>query len=407
MDYLGSLSPKGNELMPSEGNAESIDSRGAYLRDLGESMDKTATSLKEIGEGTTQISEAVDKVRESAAKIHGELSKAATRYSGTGDALVGYAEVLRAAKRNMDPLIEEIQTAQTSVSNAVETRNDAQGAVSDNSTTWIWEDEASDEQKAAAQGDLDDAESTLTTARSTLEGLWEDYDAHFVVWEQGYDDAVTGIDSAITEADNNDGWFADLMKILNKICFVLAVVALFVSGPIAGAILIITTVVAVVQLASDIYALSQGEGSWSDVIIGGVGLIPFGGGVTRIVGRGGRGLVNSVRHGDDVLGGMRAAGRGSGRQTVQEVSGAWRNAAAGPRSVPVRNEFGLTPPRTPVPSTPMNNLSHNVYGLTHPQSYMDAINNASSLNGLYTGTRDNVVSPYITNPPYNEANAGY
>ncbi|WP_141898352.1 putative T7SS-secreted protein [Paramicrobacterium agarici] len=404
---MGIYSPKGNVLMPSEGNADSIDTRGAYLRDLGESMDKTANSLKLIGEGTTQISEAVDKVRESASKIHGELSKAATRYTGTGEALVAYADVLRAATRNMDPLIEEIQTAQTSVSTAVETHSDAQGQVNDNNTTWIWEDEATDDEKAAAQSDLDDAEAALNTARSTLEGLWAQYDSHYAIWEEGYDEAVNGIDSAITEADNNDGWFADLMKILNKICFVLAVVALFVSGPIAGVILVVTTVVAVVQLSRDIYALTQGEGNWGDVIVGAVGLIPFGGGVARVVGRGGRGLVNSVRYGDDVLGGLRAAGRGSGRQTVQELSGAWRNATAGPLSVPARNQFGLTLPRTPVAPTPMNNLAHNVYGLTHPQTLMDAVNNASALNGLYTGTRDNVVSPYITNPPYNEANAGY
>ncbi|PFG30346.1 hypothetical protein [Paramicrobacterium agarici] len=407
MDYLGTYSPQGHHLMVLDGSADDIDRRGDYLKTVGETMDDTATSLKMIGEGTQQISEAVDKVREAASKIHGDLSKAATRYTGTGKSLVAYAEVLRAATRNIDPLVEEIATAQTSVSTAIETHDDAQGVVSDNNRTWIWEEEATDAEKAAAQSDLEDAESALSIARSTLEGLWAEFDAHYVTWEEGYDEAVNGIESAITEADNNDGWFADLMKILNKICFVLAVVALFVSGPIAGVILVVTTVVAVVQLSRDIYALSQGEGSWGDVIVGAVGLIPFGGGVARVVGRGGRGLVNSVRYGDDVLGGLRAAGRGSGRQTVQELSGMWRNATAGPRSIPVRNEFGLMTPRTPVPATPMNNLTHNVYGLTHPQSYMDVINNSSSLNGLYTGTRDNVVSPFITNPPYNEANASY
>lgn len=416
MDYLGIFSPKGNDLMPSEGNADSIDVRGAYLRDLGESMEKTAGSLKLIGEGSTQISEAVDKIRESASDIHGELSQAATRYSGTGEALIAYADVLRAAKRNMDPLIEEIHTAQTNVSTAVETHRDAQSVVSDNNTTWIWEEEATDAEKAAAQSDLDDAESTLSTARSTLEGLWAEYDAHFATWEEGYDEAVNGIDSAITDADNNDGWFADLMKILNKICFVLAVVAIFVSGPIAGVILVVTTVVAVVQLARDIYAVSQGEGSMVDVFVGAVGLIPFAGGVSRIVGRGGRGIVNSMRHGDDLLGGLRAAGRGSGRQTTQELTGMWRNATAGPRSLPTRNPMtGLDDPltRVPVPSTAMNNARNYLYntaphlGATYSETALSAVNSSTTMYGWASGINNNIVQPYVVNPAYNEANVDY
>lgn len=411
MDYLGIFSPKGNDLMLSEGNADSIDVRGAYLRDLGESMEKTAESLKLIGEGTTQISEAVDNVRESASEIHGELSQAATRYSGTGEALVAYADVLRAAKRNMDPLVEEIQTAQTNVSTALETHRDAQSVVSDNNTTWFWEEEATDAEKAAAQSDLDDAESTLSTARSALEGLWAEYDAHFATWEEGYDEAVNGIDSAITEADNNDGWFADLMKILNAICIVLAVVALFVSGPIAGAILIITTVVAVVQLASDIYALSQGEGSWGDVIVGAVGILPFGR-MTRVLGRG-RSAFSAARGAgrESFTGGLRAFGRGSGRQTVQEARGAWRSTLAGPspRSLPTRNPLtGMINEgsRVSVPPTPMNRLTDHVYNLTNPQNVGEAIDNASTINGYYNTARDTVEN-YVTNRPYNEANAGY
>lgn len=407
MDCLGIVSPQNHTLMRLDGEPDDIDTRGDYLKELGETMETTATALKKIGEGTHQISEAVDKVREASNDIHSDLSDAGTRYTGTGKALIAYAEILRAAKRDIDPLVEEIKTAQTSVTTAAETRNDAQGAVSDNNTTWIWEEEASDAEKESAQSDLTDAESALSTARSTLEGLWGEFDGHYVTWEEGYDAAIKGIETAIANADNNDGWFADLMKVLNAICFVLAVVAIFVSGPIAGIILIVTTVVAVVQLSRDIYALTQGEGSWGDVIIGAVGLIPFGGGVTRIVGRGGRGLVNAVgRGGDDLVGGLRAAGRGSGRQTVSELSGAWRNATAGPRSLPVRNEFGMVTPRVPVAPTAMNNAAHNIYGLTHPQTVMDAVNNASSLNGLYTSTRD-YSNQLIFDRPYNEANAGY
>jgi hypothetical protein len=273
-------SPEGrNPLVVLEGSHSDIWTRGDQLVTLGGQMDRTATSLKLISDGTTQISEAVDKVRETAGEVHGDLTKAATRYADTGAVLRTYADALEAAQNRLTPLVEEIEEKSLAVKTAQDDENSARAKVNDYDTTWIWETEATDTQKTAAATALSEAESAASTAEGDLDGLWDTYDTHFGIWSDAYDSAVSGIHDAIEAADNNDFWLDDaadiLLDVLGAVAIVLVVVALFVAAPLAAVLLAVVAVISVISLIATIYKAARGNANAVDVAIAVVGIIPF------------------------------------------------------------------------------------------------------------------------------------
>ncbi|TFC43424.1 hypothetical protein E3T37_04265 [Cryobacterium sp. TMT2-10] len=302
-------SPRGHILRILEGSASDVDSRGRNLVALGDTMDSTARALREISEGTTQIAESVDKVRKVAGEINGDLSKAAVRYRMTGETLKGYAAALKAAQDTIHPLIDDIETAHSVAEDRRDTADSASRALSGLDTTWLWETEPTPQDRAQAVSADDAAASSARSADNNLDGLWDTFESAFSVWAEAYDDAVGGIDTAMDTAGNNDTWVEDLTKFLDTISsvlLVLAVVALFLTGPIALFVMALVVVLSVVSLIGHVTLAATGNGSWVDVGLDVFGLVTFG------IGAAGAKSVSAVLRGPE----MRAVFAG-GRDSVQ------------------------------------------------------------------------------------------
>lgn len=271
------ISPQRHVLRRLEGHPDDIQQYGRDLKSAAAVMTTTADQLKKISQGTRDIAIAVsvDKIREKAGDTYPDLEKASIRYHDTGAVLIGYGSALRTAQNTIHPLIDDIQTAHGDVDDAREAERDARRKVRDNGITMPWEDEVSDQQKHADQATLDGAEGTTGRAEAHLESLWGQFDRAFSTWSDAYDDAVDGIEEAFDAADNNDAWGEDLLPILGWIAVGLAVVALFVTGPIALAIAAIGAVVAAVMLTINLLKFAKGRGNWLDLGMSIIGLIPF------------------------------------------------------------------------------------------------------------------------------------
>jgi hypothetical protein len=304
-------SPENHLLRRLEGTPGDVRRYGQDLVDAGAVMRRTATQLKRISEGTRQIAESVDAVREVAGETYPDLEKAATRYERTGGVLKTYAAALDTAQIAIHPLIPQIEEAHEAVRTARSDEADADRLVRDHRHQMPWEDDVSDTQKQEALDAQSTAETRRENAESDLTALWGTFDRKFSTWSDAYDDAVDGIEEAFDAADNNDAWGEDLLPVLGWIAVGLAVVAIFVTGPIALAIAAIGAVVALVMVAINVLKYAKGRGNWLDLTLSIVGVIPFA-----------RPLITGARGGIAALRGVSAtfsAGRGIMRASVRST----------------------------------------------------------------------------------------
>lgn len=260
-----------------EGMPGDIDAQARELQSAAEVMERTSNRLQRLADGTDTISkaESMDAVREAAGDVAPGLSKAATRYRLTGGTLVTYAAALESAQLTIGPMVEDIHVKHQAVADARDVARAAQGVVNDHGTQWVWEAEVTEAQKATAESGLTSARASLGVAEGDLEDAWEGFDRAFGVWEDAYDAAVDGIDAAFDAADNDDAWGEDALTVLGYVAVVLSVVALFCTGPLALVIMALGAAVAAVTLAINIAKMAKGRGSWVDIGLSVVGLIPF------------------------------------------------------------------------------------------------------------------------------------
>lgn len=309
---------KGHRLQQLDGVPADIESRGLYLVRLGGSMERTADKLKLISEGETQIADSVDKLRETAGAYEGDLRSAGTRYKMTGEVLRDYATALETAKNTMDPLVDDIQQAHDSHQAALAQRDEARSALNGLDNRWPWEDEPTEAERTAASSAAREANGDVTSAGTALSGLWTTYDTAFDKWETAYDDAVTGIQTAIDTADNNDGGWElldSLIEIAGWVVVGLAVVALFVTGPLAVLITVIAVAVSAAILIAEIVKMQNGRGDWMSLGLAAFGLISFGlgGAISKLLSKG----APSVRA-------LISGGRGTVYQSIRRTLPAFR-----------------------------------------------------------------------------------
>jgi hypothetical protein len=262
-----------------DGNHDDVGARGKYLVELATTMEKTAKSLTKISEGTTQIAVSVNKVREKAGEIDGDLSKAATRYRMTGETLNAYAIALRTAHQSINPIIDDIEAAHKAAESAREEADDAKDKLEGLDTTWPWEDEPTQQDKDKAASASSTAAGAAKTAENHLNGLWEQFETAFGKWSEGYDEAVKGIQKAMDTADNNDGFWENLDDFLDVLGWVitgLAILALFLTGPIAALVIALVVVFTIISLIGHIVQVANGKGSWTDIVFDVIGLATFG-----------------------------------------------------------------------------------------------------------------------------------
>lgn len=270
------VSPARNTLRHLEGHPGDISRRGADLVSAAEVMNRAATTLRRINDGAdAAIGLSFDSVRESAGDLAPDLDKAATRYHDTGVVLRAYATALETAQTAIDPAVEEIETAHQNVKDKKAAKSAAQGLVNDHNHQMIWEDDVSDTEKAQAKSELTSAMQAAASAESELETLWGKFDQVFSTWADAYDTAVDGIESAFGAADNNDAWGEDALDTLGWIVVGITFAALFCTGTLAFALVLLGTAIGAVIVVINALKLSEGRGSWVDLTVAVVCLLPF------------------------------------------------------------------------------------------------------------------------------------
>jgi len=302
----------GESLELIDGDAEDIHRHALELIRSSEAMDRAANRLEDISNGTTDLtSEAITKVRESADEVFPDLRKAAIRYNGTGEALKNYSSALASVQgafaqctaqggvdtyASLSTLIEDIQEANTTAESKRNLEDDAQGLVNEHDG-FLGMGEGTDEQKEEAAEGLKDAQTARQNAEEELEELWGKFDGRVSYWEDAYDEAVGKIEDAFEAAGNNDGALDFFVDVLNVIALVAAVVAIFVTGPLALILGAIALVASIIVLGIEIYKMAVGDGDWSDLAFAAIGLIPFGrvlGKVFSSVGKGSKGFFKAL-----------------------------------------------------------------------------------------------------------------
>lgn len=332
--YGGNLHSPNRHYLAAEldGSPDGIEKAGNHYIEIGAKMSATADELQKLGDGEKYKAKALDKVRESARELHGELRKVGTRYERTGPVLVTYAGALRTARNTtVDPLVERIVAAHRAHQDAIEARDDAQDRVDDNTTTWVWEDGATDAEKASADGALSEAKGAEKAAGEALDALWVSFESGFAAWDKAYEDAVDGIEDAMEASGVNDSWWEDLLDGIATIATVVGTIAVIAALVIGGPIfLAIAAVASIVALAAHCIMMACGSKrvSWTDIAFDAIGVLPFLGAFGKSL-RAGQGVMGSLRAATGLSGATRATagvGRNALVRDLRTVVGAGRTA---------------------------------------------------------------------------------
>ncbi|WP_405218655.1 hypothetical protein [Agrococcus sp. Ld7] len=282
---------RGYELRELEGDPTKIAADAASFVKLADELDLLETELRAIAESSVHRSKGTDALAEMAGKARPEVEKASTRYRGTGEALDIYAPALRTAQNWIAENKPSIEAAERDYEDAVDAAADARDDQSSLHRVWAWEDDPTDAERTAAATAVSEAEAAEVSAKSVRDQRWQEFETTFTTWSNAYEDAVDGVDGAIDAAGNNDGFWeglADFLDILGWVVTGLAVLALFISGPIAALVVALVVIGSLVLLAGKIAQYSTGRTTKMDLglAIFSVVTLGAGGAIARVVSKG-------------------------------------------------------------------------------------------------------------------------
>jgi hypothetical protein len=243
-------------------------SGGQEYLEVADSIDNAASAMSRLDVDGT-VSQAVDSLMSAKEDTVSEIRKAHSRYVAAGDALVGYASALERVQSETLAALDRARDAQ-----------DAAQAASGSKDRWQeLADSAKDEaekqeylQKAdQAGGDAEQAQSTISSARGTIESAVSDRD-------RAAEHAVDRIEEITSSDDLNDGWWdnwgsklvaaiADIADMISTIAGILAIVVAFipiVGTALAGVLIVIAAVAAIVSAVANIALAATGERSWAE-----------------------------------------------------------------------------------------------------------------------------------------------
>ena len=282
-------SPVGLSSDPVPGDAVVVLAGGNDYLEVADSIDRAALRMSRLESGG-MISEALDALMERKEETVADIQKAHARYAATGRALVDYAGVLSAAQDDSATALERARAAAADASGRQRYYVDLADGAQDESERSQWE-------RLAAQfgGDADAAHGTVAAARSDIDtavdmrdraaeraiGDIEDITQHDGLKDGWWDDWGADLVAAITDIA---GWVSTIAGVL-----ALAVAWIPVIGQaLAGVLLIVAAVAAIVNAIGNIALASTGERSWTEAVISiaGAALSCIGlGGAARAIGK--------------------------------------------------------------------------------------------------------------------------
>ena len=270
---------------PIPGDPAAVRYAGNRYTEVASDIQTAARRLREIADLDANDADSVRAVSEKASEVAGKIDDAHGRYSATGSALTTYANALEAAQSRSAQALTEAQNADQALT-AAQGRVRVAGRNLDDA-----DDDTDDTEMASlrrslatARGDREDAEAALARARAELDAAIVDRDTAASRAEEAIRTGMSGDDLGDSWWDN---WGSAIVNAISSVAGIIAGVAGILAlvlcwVPVLGqALAVVAAVATAVKLVADIALLAAGEGSWSDVIWGVVGLATFG--VGRVI----------------------------------------------------------------------------------------------------------------------------
>lgn len=246
------VSPRGRTIEHVEGDPDAIVSRGQKITDLGDAMESSAYWLGKIkDDAADQQGKAIEALRETIGDSSDTLAKAADLYTPVGPVLKTYGEELQDLKPKINALVDNCIELAQKVPAVVTPEPDDAGE----------EDEGAKEAREAQEDWEDEAEL---------------FDAAYDAWEDAFEKAVNGITDEMGDEIADGGWrtfWNDLGTVLEVAGLILAIAALFITGPV---IFWVALGVGLAALAVTLVQASYGDKGGGDIAMAVLGVIPFG-----------------------------------------------------------------------------------------------------------------------------------
>lgn len=256
---------------PVAGDPDAVRAGGHEYVSVANAIGRAARALRDM-ELDGDDSDATDELIRNAGDVADDIERAEERYRETGLALLAYAPRLASAQSDSAQALEIARDA----------REDAEAA---ESARWRFlrlangsdDDDAADDYRRTAGRYAEDgeaAESSLARARQLLQHAIDERDG-------AADAAAERIRDIIEGDDLNDSWWddwgADLLAVITDIAgwvsTIAGILALCVSWipvigqALAGVLLIVAGVAAVINAIGNVILASTGERSWGEAII--------------------------------------------------------------------------------------------------------------------------------------------
>lgn len=276
---------------PIPGDPEAVRAAGRSYVDTANAIDRAVRALRSI-ELDGDRSEATETLITNAGDVANDISRAEERYRETGLALLEYAPRLANAQESSLTALTLAQNARDDAATAErnQARYDDLAAGAEGDAATDYRERAQRYEDAA-----DDAAGDLRRAHQRLEEAIADRDAAAREAEDRIRDIV---DSDGLNDSWWDNWGADLLAVITDIAgwvsTIAGILALCVSWipvigqALAGVLLIVAGVAAVINAIGNVILASTGERSWTEAVISiaGAALSVVGlGGAARAVGK--------------------------------------------------------------------------------------------------------------------------
>jgi hypothetical protein len=279
--------PNGHVMTKIAGDPDTLDGEVTRMKNVGATIEKLSGMLSDIHNKKNSQSQKIDTIRDTAGEAGEQLERVKGLYSDTGWALGEYSKQLHTSVKNGNaaynsavellPHLNAAETAHnTAVSNQKKLDNDPAPTTP--------------EETAAAKTKSENAGTAVSNTASTLSTKAEEMLGYKKSWDTAYDDLNTAAETArgrikkiIDKSpakdstwDNIAGFLSKISSILGWIALACVIVAIFATGPLALALLAVATAVTAVKLLLDTVLAASGKGSWKDVALDAIALIPFG-----------------------------------------------------------------------------------------------------------------------------------
>lgn len=158
--------------------------------DLGKLTDAGGNAqivLRNIDGGLEGRGQSITLVQRESGLLANRMNPTIASLGRIADVVRAYGEAVATHARTANDLIDDIETAHVAHAAAVADLESAQSQ----QQMCTPDDDAST--RSTAEQDVTDAQSSLATTRSALEGLWESWEAAYALWDEAYGAAIAGL----------------------------------------------------------------------------------------------------------------------------------------------------------------------------------------------------------------------